>query len=180
MTNLYSCAYVCVVAGDSGILGEALAALASLAVRRRSRELSLTSASTLVTLERTGPRRLTDLAASEGVTQPSMTAVVSQLEGLGFAERRADPGDRRVVLVTISRAGRQHLRAMRRAGASVFTALIGKLTEQERAALAAALPALRRLLELAAESPDGPRLPDATPGLRAGRVPQAGGPGTSS
>lgn len=31
---------------------------------------------TLATLQRTGPRRLTDLAANEGVTQLSMTAVV--------------------------------------------------------------------------------------------------------
>ena len=161
---------------DSEILGEALFALASLAVRRRSRELSLTAASTLVTLERTGPRRLTDLAGSEGVAQPSMTAVVSQLEDLGLAERRADPGDRRVVLAAITQAGRRHLRAMRRAGASVFTVLIDKLTEQEAAALSDAMPALRHLLDLAAESPDGQaRLPDAAaaPGPRRGRAPQA-------
>ena len=50
----------------------------------------------LATLEGTGPRRLTDLAVNEGVTQPSMTAVVTQLEDLGFAERRRDPGDGRV------------------------------------------------------------------------------------
>jgi DNA-binding MarR family transcriptional regulator len=148
--------------GDSDMLGEALVAMASLAVRSRSRELSLTGASTLVTLERTGPRRLTDLAASEGVTQPSMTAVVSQLADLGFAERRPDCADGRVVLVAITQAGLHHLRATRRAGASVFTVLIDKLTEQEAAALSAALPALRRLMELAAESPDGPaRLPRA-------------------
>ena len=49
--------------GDSGIVGEALSALASLAVRRRNRELSLTAESTLATLERTGPQRLTDPAA---------------------------------------------------------------------------------------------------------------------
>jgi DNA-binding MarR family transcriptional regulator len=131
------------------ILGEALLALARLAVRERGRDLSLTAASTLVTMERTGPRRLTDLALSEGVTQPSMTAVVSQLEDLGLAERRSDSGDGRVVLVAITRAGRQHLRTMRRVGASVFTTLIDKLTEHELAALEAALPALHHLLDLA-------------------------------
>ena len=122
--------------------------LASLAVRRTGRQLSLTAASTLATLERTGPRRLTDLAVTEGVTQPSMTAVVTQLQDLGFAERRRDPADRRVVLVAITSAGRQHLRTMRRAGASVFRALIDKLTGPERAALSAALPALRQLVNL--------------------------------
>src|SRR5580692_6457344 len=118
-----------------GELGEVLFALAAQAVRDRGRELSLTAASTLSTMERTGPRRLTDLAVNEGVTQPSMTAVVSQLENLGFAERRSDPGDGRVVLVAATRAGRQHLRAMRRVGASTFTTLIDKLTEDEVASL---------------------------------------------
>jgi DNA-binding MarR family transcriptional regulator len=143
------------MAGDSDIVGEALSALASLAVRGRTRELSLTAESTLATLERTGPQRLTDLARGEGVTQPSMTSVVSQLGDLGLAERLPDPADGRVVRVTITEAGRRHL-------AAAFTAVIDKLTEQEAAALRAALPALRRLRELAGESTDGwARLPDA-------------------
>jgi DNA-binding MarR family transcriptional regulator len=137
---------------NRGVLGEALFAVAGVAVRRKGRTLSLTGASALATLERTGPRRLTDLAATEEVTQPSMTALVTQLEELGYAERRRDPADARVVLVAITRAGRQHLRAMRRAGASVLTALIDKLGNDEAAALNAALPALLRLVELAAES----------------------------
>jgi DNA-binding MarR family transcriptional regulator len=140
-----------IVVDDRDILGEALFALAAQAVRDRGWELSLTAASTLATMERTGPRRLTDLALNEGVRQPSMTAVVSQLEGLGFAERRSDPGDGRVVLVAVTRAGRQHLRTMRRVGASAFTTLIDKLSEPDVASLAAALPALRHLLDLAAQ-----------------------------
>jgi DNA-binding MarR family transcriptional regulator len=160
--------------GDSGIVGEALSALASLAVRRRNRELSLTAESTLATLERTGPQRLTDLARSEGVTQPSMTSVVSQLQDLGFAERLRDPADGRVVRVAITQAGRRYLTAARRAGTAVFTALIGKLTEQETAALRAAVPALRRLRDLSAETPDGQtRLPvaAAAPGSRTAGAP---------
>jgi DNA-binding MarR family transcriptional regulator/nucleotide-binding universal stress UspA family protein len=163
------------MAGNSDIVGEALSALAPLAVRRRSRELSLTAESAMATLERTGPRRLTDLAVSEGVTQPSMTSVVSQLEDLGFAERLPDPADGRVARVAITRAGRHHLAAVRGAGASVFTTLIDKLTDQEAAGLRAALPALRRLLELAGESPDGQaRHPDAAaaPGPRPDRMTQ--------
>jgi DNA-binding MarR family transcriptional regulator len=140
---------------NSGVLGEALFAVAGVAVRRKGRTLSLTGASALATLERTGPRRLTDLAATEEVAQPSMTALVTQLQDLGFVERRHDPADARVVLVAITRAGRQHLRAMRRAGASVLTGLIDKLGEDEAAALNAALPALLRLAELATESQEG-------------------------
>jgi DNA-binding MarR family transcriptional regulator len=152
------------------VIGQALFALTPLAVRQRGREVSLTAVSTLATLVRTGPRRLTDLAVCEGVTQPSMTAVVTQLEDLGFAERRRAPRDGRVVLVTITRAGTEYLRSMRCAGASVFTALIDKLGEEEVAALRAALPALRHLLDLAEEgetvpklSPEGGRKPGPQP-----------------
>jgi hypothetical protein len=54
---------------------------------------------------------------------------------------------------------------MRRTGASAFTTLIDKLTEQEVAAVSSALPALRHLLEFAGEpSGSGPRtgLPRST------------------
>jgi DNA-binding MarR family transcriptional regulator len=143
------------MAQRNDVIGEALFSLTPLAIRNRSRELSLTAVSTLAALEQTGPRRLTDLAVNEQVTQPSMTALVTQLEDVGFAERRRDPRDGRVVLVAVTRAGKQYLRSMRRAGASVFTALIDKLEEDDVAALSAALPALRRLLDLAAETGSG-------------------------
>src|SRR5437879_2720161 len=114
------------MAERNDIIGEALFALTPIAVRQRGREVSLTAVSTLATLERTGPRRLTDLAVNEGVTQPSMTAVVTQLEDLGFAERRRAPDDGRVVMVAITGAGTQCVRSRRCAGTSVCPALIGR------------------------------------------------------
>jgi DNA-binding MarR family transcriptional regulator len=133
-------------------LGEALYTLAAGVIRRRSRTLSLTALSTLATLERTGPRRLTDLSVTEEITQPSMTSLVSQLEQSGLAERRRDRLDGRVVLVAITRAGRQLMRERRRAGAQVLTELIDKLDEQDAAELKAALPALLRLVNFVSES----------------------------
>ncbi|MER7249459.1 MarR family transcriptional regulator [Kribbella sp. NPDC000426] len=140
-------------AGNDAV-GEVLFGLAAVAIRRRDRTLSLTAVSVLSTLERTGPRRLTDLAVSEEVTQPSMTALVTQLTDLGLAERRRYPGDARVVLVAVTEAGSRQLRAMRAAGASQLTELIGKLDDQDTESLTAALPALQRLMELAGESQD--------------------------
>jgi DNA-binding MarR family transcriptional regulator len=133
-------------------LGEALYTLAAGIIRRRSRTLSLTGLSTLSTLEHTGPRRLTDLAVAEEVAQPSMTSLVNQLEQLGLAERRRDRADARVVLVAITRAGRQLMRERRRAGAQALTELIDKLDEQNVAELSAALPALLRLVHLVSDS----------------------------
>jgi DNA-binding MarR family transcriptional regulator len=133
-------------------LGEALYTLASSIIRRRSRTLSFTAASTLATLERTGPRRLTDLAVAEQVTQPSMTALVTQLEQLGLAERRRDDGDARVVLVAITRGGRQLIRERRRLGAQVLTESIDKLDEEDAVELNAVLPALLRLVNVVSDS----------------------------
>lgn len=136
------------MAAENEPLGEALYTLAAGVIRRRSRTLSLTALSTLSTLEQTGPRRLTDLAVTEEITQPSMTSLVTQLEQAGFAERRRDQADARVVLVAITRAGRQFMRERRRAGAQTLTDLIEKLDEQDIAELHKALPALRQLLEI--------------------------------
>jgi DNA-binding MarR family transcriptional regulator len=135
----------------SEALGEALYAFAAGVIRRRSRTLSLTALSTLATLEQTGPRRLTDLAIAEEITQPSMTSLVTQLEQLGFAERRRDGADARVVLVAITRGGRHLLRERRRAGAQTLTELIDKLDERDADQLGAALPALLRLVDLVAQ-----------------------------
>ncbi|MFD7156249.1 MarR family winged helix-turn-helix transcriptional regulator [Kribbella sp. NPDC059898] len=135
-------------------IGEALFGLATVAIRRRPRTLSLTAASVLSTLERTGPRRLTDLAVSEEVTQPSMTALVTQLADQGLAERRRDAADARVVLVAITAAGSRRLRDMRAEGAVTIADLIDKLDDQDAAALHDATPALLRLIQLAGEDQD--------------------------
>jgi DNA-binding MarR family transcriptional regulator len=110
--------------------------------------MSLTSASTLATLERTGPRRITDLASIEGVTQPAMTVLVRVLEDSGLVQRRGDPTDKRVALVVVTDAGVAYVRARRQAGADAFVRLIDKLPDEELAALAAAIPALEHLREL--------------------------------
>jgi DNA-binding MarR family transcriptional regulator len=136
------------VARETEDVGAALYALATGVIRRRSRTLSLTALSTLATLDRTGPRRLTELAVVEEITQPSMTSLVTQLEQLGLAERRRDRLDARVVLVAITRAGRQLLRKRRRAGAEALTELVDKLDPQQAAELNAALPALLRLVDV--------------------------------
>src|ERR1700728_2575541 len=105
-------------ADSRSAIGEALYGLVTLAVKNGPREISLTAASTLATRDRTGARRLTDLAVIEGVTQPSMSVLVTGLEAAGLAERRPDPADKRVVVVGLTPAGGEYIPARRRAGAS--------------------------------------------------------------
>lgn len=137
----------------AGVAG-ALYGLVAGAARRVPRDISLTSLSTMSTLERTGPRRVTDLAATEGVTQPSMTALVTALERSGLVERRRDPSDKRVALVALTMDGWDQLRARRQAGAETMARLIDKLGPEDVAALAAAVPALDRLRQLDDEQRD--------------------------
>jgi len=123
-------------------LGRVVSLMRSLDVPR---ETSLTSMSTLATLERMGPCRLTELAIYEGVTQPAMTQLVSRLEDAGLAERRRDPDDGRVVRVFLTDGGAAALARRRAAQAERLAALLAEVSEEDRAALAAALPAIDRL-----------------------------------
>lgn len=140
--------------GSRTAVGHALFGLATAAIRSVPRDISLTSASTLATLDRTGPRRITDLAAAEGVTQPSMTVLVTALERSGLAERRADPADGRVSLVVLTVLGSDYLRARRQAGAAAFAELIDELPPGEAGVLAAAVAALEHLRSLDEERQD--------------------------
>ena len=124
----------------------ALDAFAAWAIRSTAdRELSLTTASTLATLDRDGPQRLSDLAVREGVTQPSMTALVTRLERDGLAVRGDDPTDRRAVLVTLTDAGREVLLSRRTRRATRLAALLDHLNPEDRATVEAAAGALARL-----------------------------------
>jgi len=107
--------------------------------------LSLTAAGTLATLERSGPRRLTVLAAREGVTQPAMTQLITRLEDTGLVRREADPADGRVVLVAITDEGRATLASRRARRAEKLAVILAQLSTDHRAALKAALPALAAL-----------------------------------
>src|SRR5690349_11129516 len=69
--------------------------------------MSLTAASTLRRLADSGPHRLCDLSGPEGVSQPAMTQLVTRLEREGLARRGSDPADGRVVVVSITEAGRE-------------------------------------------------------------------------
>jgi DNA-binding MarR family transcriptional regulator len=133
---------------------EALYGLLATLVRGVPRDLSLTSLATLSNLNRTGPRRITDLALIEGITQPSMTVLVTSLERGGLVTRHGDPADGRVTLVALTAEGLRYLRRRRRTGTDALAQLIDKLPPGEAAALAAAVPALRHLRDIDDEQRD--------------------------
>ena len=115
--------------------------------RTERHDLSRTAASVLAALRDGGPQRVTKLAASEAVAQPSMTQLVSRLERAGLAAREPDQADARAVLVRITPEGLERLRAIRDARATAMEARLAALDPEERAALATALPVLDKLIE---------------------------------
>jgi DNA-binding MarR family transcriptional regulator len=110
--------------------------------------MSLTSASTLSTLERSGPCRLTALAAAEGVSQPAMTQLVGRLADAGLVTKCADPADGRVVHVQLTDSGRDYLARRRDFRTERLSVLFAQLTKADQDALAAALPAMNALVRL--------------------------------
>jgi len=58
--------------------------------------------------------RLTDLAARAGMTAPSMSQLVDELQAFGYLERVPDPSDGRAKLIRPTREGRRLIvRALR-------------------------------------------------------------------
>jgi DNA-binding MarR family transcriptional regulator len=123
--------------------------------------LSLTAAATLATLERSGPRRLTALAAQEGVTQPAMTQLISRLQDSGLVGRDADPADGRVVQVRLTEAGREMLARRRAVRAERLAVILARISPEDQAALTAALPAIDALTS---PQRDGGSLAAGSPG----------------
>jgi len=113
--------------------------------RVQRHDLSRTSASVLASLRDHAPLRITALAASEAVAQPTMTTLVGRLERDGLVERGADPADARAVLVSITREGLARLQRIRDARAAAIDARLRELDPDDREALAAALPVLGKL-----------------------------------
>jgi DNA-binding MarR family transcriptional regulator len=115
--------------------------------------LGLTAAATLATLDRGGPRRLTALAAREGVTQPAMTQLVARLQDTGLVDRVPDPTDGRVVQVRITAEGQAMVARRRAVRAERVAGLLARLSPDDQAALAAALPAMDALANAQRDEP---------------------------
>ena len=128
-------------------LGAALVEL-SMLLRRAilPPQISLTQAWTLLILHASGPQRVTSLAEAASVTQPTMSGCIIGMERLGWVRRDSGGTDRRVVTVFLTEDGEKVLHDLEAARTRVLLADFESLPAADRAALAAALPALRRII----------------------------------
>ena len=139
-------------------------ALARLSRRLRRHEmagLTPTQLAALATVEQSGPLRLGDLAAAEGIAPSTLTRLVAVLEELGYVRRDADPKDARASTLAITQEGHETMERLRAENSALLTQRVMLLTPQQRLALADALPALEALAD-----PDPAKLrypPDPNP-----------------
>ncbi|MEV7009186.1 MarR family transcriptional regulator [Streptosporangium sp. NPDC051022] len=119
-------------------------------------KMGFTTLGVLHTLAGRGPLRLSELTASEQVTQPAITQLVTRLERDGLVRRRPDPTDGRAVLVHLTPEGAQVVDRRRRDRIDRLSALTRHLNTSQRQAIAAALPALSEMAALGTRFLDEP------------------------
>ena len=102
-------------------------------------------ARTLLALHDAGPQRVTDLARLDHLKQPTMSAVLLRMGRLGWVRRLDDSDDLRAVIVRLTPAGERIASQLIAARTQVLESCLDGLSASDRSAVAAALPALRKL-----------------------------------
>jgi DNA-binding MarR family transcriptional regulator len=125
----------------------ALARLSRRLRRHAVAGLTPTQLAALATVEQSGPLRLGDLAAAEGIAPSTLTRLVAALEDSGYVRRCADPSDARASTLAITPQGHEVLERIRGETTLALAESLRSLTPVQRSALASALPVLEQLAE---------------------------------
>lgn len=119
--------------------------LTRLLMRSGSRELTRTELGLLSTLSQR-PRRITQLAETEALTQPAISKLVDKLAARGLVERARATDDGRVVVVSISPEGLSMLESVSRQTRDLLRRVAAQLSDDDLGALVAAGEVLERLI----------------------------------
>jgi DNA-binding MarR family transcriptional regulator len=118
-----------------------------LATQRVRMQLPFAQARLLSTIDDQGTARISDLAALDHCSQPTMTTQVRRLEDAGLVSRASDPADARAVLISITEEGTAALAQVRADRAAVIDPYLERLDAADRQALADAVRVMRDMLE---------------------------------
>jgi len=117
--------------------------------------LSLAAARILARLNDSGPTRISDLAAVERSSQPTITNHVKRLEALGLVERRTHPGDARAWIISLTSDGERELAAMRHELGVSLEPFLATMSSHDLAALTEGVAAMHRLMRQPRSARDG-------------------------
>ncbi|MEW5810037.1 MAG: MarR family transcriptional regulator [Actinomycetota bacterium] len=129
-----------------------VARLNRMANQRVRISLPFAQARLLSTIDDRGEARISDLAALDHCSQPTMTTQVRRLEDAGMVTRTTDPHDARAVLIRITEHGKNTLRQARADRGAAVDPYLERLSEADRACLTEAVGVLRRLIDDATSS----------------------------
>jgi DNA-binding MarR family transcriptional regulator len=125
---------------------------------RLSRQLRTTAASTdasltptkisvLLSVDRRGTTRISELAEIEALNPTLLSRTISTLVDAGLLDRVLDAGDRRTAWVEVTDEGHRLAERMRRERTEVVNRGMSALPESERRILEQAIPALEALAD---------------------------------
>lgn len=137
-------------AADTALAADLLSVVARinrLATQRVRMRLPFAQARLLSMIEDQGTARISDLAALDHCSQPTMTTQVRRLEDAGLVSRTTDPADARAVLISITDEGVAVLAQVRADRGAVIDPYLERLGEGERQTLVDAVRVMRSLLE---------------------------------
>ncbi len=100
----------------------------------------------LQTLAENSPTRVGDLAERLHLAPSTVSGLISQMLTSGLIQRDTDPRDRRAAVVVVTGEGKEQLAAWEAANERRVADALSRLSKDERAAIGAALPALRALV----------------------------------
>lgn len=135
----------------SSTLGSDLLAVVArinrLANQRLRMPVPFAQARLLSTIEDRGEARISDLAALDHCSQPTMTTQVRRLEDAGMVTRTADPNDARAVLIRITPDGVAALRQARADRGAAVDPYLERMSDADRECLAQAVVIMKRIIE---------------------------------
>jgi len=137
-------------ATDAALAADLLSVVARinrLATQRVRMQLPFAQARLLSMIEDQDAARISDLAALDHCSQPTMTAQVRRLELAGLVSRITDPTDARAVLISITPEGVAVLADVRADRGAVIDPYLERLPEADRQTLADAVRVMRSLLD---------------------------------
>ena len=110
-------------------------------------DLPSTQRQALLILNSYSSLSMSALARKLAVSKQQLTKIADALVGRGLVDRRADEGNRRVVLLSLTEAGRDVIAALKDEAAKRMEAQFAHLSADELRDFAAAADTLHRLLE---------------------------------
>jgi len=141
---------------DLHALGEDLISTAARIVRWVPKEngfnISLAAARLLARLHDSGPTRISELAAAERCSQPTITNHIKRLEAAHLVDRAADPRDARAWMIKLTKKGNQQLSLMRDSIGTTLEPYLATMSKRDLKALRDGVDAMRRLMAVEEEA----------------------------